>query len=367
VNIIPGSLPEFTTFLEQWIETTKLTLKPSHDAWLREATLLLYGPTGLETLAKAEGYKRPRVYVDWMQAFVDQKKYREALNVADIALNQLPKGIPLRAAIGDLMTFCGEQLQDGRVQFDGLWVSFKAKPSLTKLIALYESAQNADRTSLMKQAAEVIEAHLKGSNRDSFARNWEQDDLERPSRVTKTLLLHAYLFADDLAKALELAKKAASLGWSTDNPQPLFIAYCLIHAAKMPLSKLPNHLKQFWDYALRTSDDSVWIIEDHTNETARRLESTYQTIFETFHDIDEKILTWCLTASHKRVEDIVVNQHRKAYDRAALVTAACTEALKVINPEEATKFFWEIQSKFPRHSSFQAELGRVNIVQGFQK
>ncbi|MBA3814808.1 MAG: hypothetical protein H0X26_10090, partial [Alphaproteobacteria bacterium] len=128
------------------------------------------------------------------------------------------------------------------------------------------------------------------------------------------------------------------------------------------LSNLPVHLKKFWEYALQTSEGSVWRIEGDTNEILQKLETIYQEILLMPRDIDKKMVDWCLMASHKRVEDIVINQHRKAYDRAALVTAACTQALQVINPAEATKFFWEIQSKFPRHSSFQAELGRVNIV-----
>lgn len=339
----------------------KASEKPSHDTWLREATFLLHGSEGLANLARTEGYKRPRVYVDWMKALVEGNNYHEALWAAHTALKQLPEGKPIRAAIGDLMALCGEQLDDEKVQFEGLWISFKAKPDLSKLITLYEKEQSPNRASLMKQAAEVIATHLKQSDTYFFDRSWERDKLESPSRVSLTLLLHAHLFADDLNKAFELAKKGASLGWSTNNPQPLFIAYCLINAAKTPLNNLPLHLKKFWEYALQTSDDSIWNIED-TNNTRQKLEVIYQDIFAIPHETDKKMVDWCLNASHKRVEDIVINQHRKAYDRAALVTAACTETLQIINPSEATNFFWKIQNKFPRHSSFQVELGRVNIV-----
>lgn len=362
VNIITTPLPEFSAFLEQWIEETKTSEKPSHDAWLREATVLLHGSAGLESLARAEGYKRPRIYVDWMKSLVESQKYHDALWAAHTALKQLPEGKPIRAAIGDLMAFCGGQLGDEKVQFEGLWVSLKGKPDLSKLITLHEKEQGSNRVSLMKQAAEIITIRMTQSDTYSFSRSWEKDNLESPSRVSSTLLLHAHLFAEDLGKAFELAKKGASLGWSTNNPQPLFITYCLINAAKTPLNHLPKHLKKFWEYALQTSDDSIWNIEEGTNDIRQKLEDIYQDIFAIPREIDKKMIDWCLNASHKRVEDIVINQRRKAYDRAALVTAACTETLQIINPSEATKFFWEIQNKFPRHSSFQAELGRINIV-----
>ena len=68
VQISTTPLPEFQSFLEQVIQTTKTDLRPSHDAWFREATFLLHGLFGLQTLAKEEGYKRHRVFVDWIQA-----------------------------------------------------------------------------------------------------------------------------------------------------------------------------------------------------------------------------------------------------------------------------------------------------------
>ena len=59
------------------------------------------------------------------------------------------------------------------------------------------------------------------------------------------------------------------------------------------------------------------------------------------------------------VNGIVSKQRRGAYDRAALLTAACTETLKSIKSSEARIFFDRIKSRFPRHSSFQAKLRQV--------
>jgi hypothetical protein len=363
IDISTISLPGFTQFLQEWIEVTQAGEKPSHDAWLREATLLLQGSTGLENLAKREGYKRPRVYVDWMKSLIDTKSFIEALNAGKRALTELPESHPIRAAIGDLITLCGEELKNEKLQQEGRWVSFKAKPDLPKLIILYEQNQSSTGNLLMQQAIEVIESHRKRSNKQSQERNWHRDDIESPSHPSKVLLLHALLFAGDKEKAFDLARKGDSLGWSFgDNPQPLFIAYCLINAIKCSLSYLPPHLKQFWEAALKASRDSVWHVEGDKNDIRQKLEDIYGALFETPRPIDNKMLEWCLEASQKRVEDIVINQHRNAYDRAALLTAACTDTLSITNPPKATEFFWKIQNKFPRHSAFQAELGRINIV-----
>ncbi len=369
INISPALLPDFTPFLQQWIEITQTEEKPSYDARLREATHLLHGSSGLENLAKKEGYKRPRVYLDWMQALIDAKNFTEALNAGEIALTALPEDQPIRAAIGDLIALCGDSLQDEKIQQKGRWISFKMKPDLQKLIVLYEQSHNqnyshtSNSTSLMQQAIELIEHHKENPNQQNYESSWERDDIEKPCRPSTALLLHAILFSGDNNKAFILAKKAQSLGWSSgDNPQPLFIAYCLINATKRSLHQLPSHLKEFWEYALKMSRDSVWYIEGDRNDISQKLEKIYGSLFEKPCPIDQDMLEWCLRASQKRVEDIVSHQRRGAYDRAALLTAACTDTLKITNPMKATEFFLNIQNKFPRHSAFQAELGRINIV-----
>ena len=220
----------------------------------------------------------------------------------------------------------------------------------------------------MQQASEAIETHRKKTSKKTYERSWQRDDIESASHASSTLLLHALLFSGNKDQAFALAKRGESLGWSFgDNPQPLFIAYCLINATKCSLEHLPPHLKQFWEYALKTSRDSVWTIEEDKNDISQKLENIYGKLFENPRPIDPEMLEWCLEAAQKRVEDIVSNQHRRAYDRAALVTAACTDTLKITNPPKATEFFWKIQNKFPRHSAFQAELGRINVVKPSRK
>lgn len=78
-------------------------------------------------------------------------------------------------------------------------------------------------------------------------------------------------------------------------------------------------------------------------------------------EISNEKLNWCLSTAEARVNDIVSKQRRGAYDRAALLTAACTEILKSIKSSEDRIFFDRIKNRFPRHSSFQAELRQVTI------
>lgn len=246
IDISTSPLPNFTQFLQEWIELTRKEEKPSYDAWLREGTFLLHGSAGLENLAKQEGYKRPRVYLDWMNSLIETKKFTEALTAGKTAFSCLPENQPIRAAIGDLLALCGEHPKNEQIQQDGRWISFKSKPDLPKLIALYEQNQSTNRPSLMQQASEAIETHRKKTSKKTYEKSWQRDDIESASHASSTLLLHALLFSGNKDQAFALAKRGESLGWSFgDNPQPLFIAYCLINATKCSLEHLPPHLKQF--------------------------------------------------------------------------------------------------------------------------
>ncbi|MDF1684839.1 MAG: hypothetical protein P1U36_09340 [Legionellaceae bacterium] len=72
-------------------------------------------------------------------------------------------------------------------------------------------------------------------------------------------------------------------------------------------------------------------------------------------------MNWCLQTAEERVCGIVSKQRRGAYDRAALLTIACTEVLQRIEPVEAARFHSKIKSRFPRHSAFQAELRQAEM------
>jgi hypothetical protein len=239
IEISTTPLPELQSFLEQVIQATKIDPRPSHDAWFREATFLLHGLSGLQVLAKEEGYKRHRVFVDWIQALIDQKRFSEALDAVTIALKELPKSNPIRAHIGDLMSECGQNLKDQKIQYNGLWLSFESKPNLTKLLALYHQREGLERQASMKQAAEVINSHIKSPSKYQD-RGSERDQIEQSSRPTQPLLLHAHLLSNDENKAFQLARLGSSLGWSSgENPQPLLVAYCLARATGEPFEKLP--------------------------------------------------------------------------------------------------------------------------------
>lgn len=355
IDISVDPLPDFTEFLKEWMQITQKESEPQFDAWFREAVFLLEGTQGLERLAKLEGAKRPRVFIDWINTLIDSKNYSKALDAVTFALELFPKNQPIRAAIGDLKAFCGEQLQQKDILFDGEWISFEAKPDLSKLIGIYNQTKLSERQFLMHKAVEIIKTYKQTMNGYCSKKHWERDSIETPSNPNNSLLMHAYLFSNQFEQAFKLAKEGQALGWSSaSNPQPVFLAYCFVKITNQPIIQLPNSLRTFLNNVLSNSN------EVHSNELENQLinnlEKGYQELMSLADPLSDEIISWCVIAAENRISAIVSNQYRGAYERAALLTAACAEALKYRSQSQASEFYQRIKNKFPRHTAFQAEL-----------
>lgn len=362
IDISTSPLPEFQTFLHQWIQVVQVETKPSHDAWLREATLLLEGPSGLKALAHKERYKRPRVYVDWVQALIEGQNFTEALSALQASFKDLPNS-PIRAHLADLMMICATQLKDPAIYFQGLWFSFESKPTLAKLIDLYGQEGSFKKETCLQQTVQIIQDHLRKSSVDPYRESWEYDSIEKPADVNKTLLMHAYLFLNRKDQAFQLAKGEKPSGGSQgESTHPFFIAYCLVNVTKRSLDKLPVPLKNLWKNSMQESLSCIGKHDENIADLTQRLNKIYQGLFLDSIPIEKEVIDWCLRASEKRITDIVSNQHRGAYEKAALLTVACTETLKIIEPQQASLFFNTIKNEFSRHSAFQQQLNQFKLL-----
>lgn len=79
VQVSPKPLSDREQFFADWIAFLRQRTDREADAWLREALRLSQGTQGLEALARTEGNKRPRAYLDWLAALEREGKRREIL------------------------------------------------------------------------------------------------------------------------------------------------------------------------------------------------------------------------------------------------------------------------------------------------
>jgi hypothetical protein len=365
IQISPKPLPDQDQFLADWIAFLRGQSGRDADSWLREAIRLSQGTRGLEELARAEGKKHPRAYLDWLAALEQEGKHREVLTAAQEALQTLPDKLPIRAAIADHLCTAATRLNETDTLRAGRWEALVAKPTLARLLDLWEVAPaGEERTRLMQRAAQHVKDYLAHpSGRQEAGTWWGEDGLERPAWIDKSVLAHAYLLAEDWDAARQLAAREKVLGWSSsDNPQGLVLPFFLVLLSDKQPDALPSNLARLWQQRLQNSIGfGYWGgMSDEEESTLKRLERAYADRFSTAslsHGKQEQVLSWCLDVAQQRVNAIVGNQHRRSYGKAAMLIAACAEVLRLRGRSgEAGTLLDDVRNRFPRHRAFQAEL-----------
>ena len=359
IQISPRPLPDREQFLEKWITFLRTQSDSESDAWLREAVRLAQGTQGLEVLARAEGRARPRAYLDWFTALEQEGKHREILAAAQEALQTLAAGLPIRAAIADHLCVAAAQLGDIEAQRAGRWEAFLVRPTLPRLVDLWDVGASAEeRTALMQQAVRHMQDYLAHPpDRQSVA--WpHHDTIESPAWIEPSALAHAYLLAGDFGAAQQLAAGQQVLGWSSSSSsQGLVVAFLLALLSGATPGALPTNLGQIWQWGL---ENSIGFRYSGEAPVLQRLGTAYTECLGGASvpiDRQQEFLSWCLDVAQQRVDAIVSNQYRGSYDKAATVTAACVEVLRARGDEGAADALLdEVRNRFPRHRAFQAEL-----------
>ena len=374
IEISIKPLPDYDRFIEDWIVFLQKQDGSEADVWLREAIRLSRGTAGLEELARAEGKKRPRAYLDWFTALESEGKHREALVAAQEALQALPAKLPIRAAVADHLCAAATRLKETAALRVGRWEAFLVKPTLRRLLDLWNIASDEkERVELMQQAAQHAQNYIAHPSRrqETYGVEWHQDNLEATVWIDKSVLAHAYLLAGDWDAAHQLAAQEKTLGWSSsDNPQGLVVPFFLVLLSGKPLAALPSNLAQLWQRALSTSVGfGEWDDENEEgNKATKRLERTYTERLANASlttDQQKELLSWCQHVAMQRTDDIVGNQHRGSYGKAAELTAACAETLQLQGETgEADAFLDDARNRFPRHRAFQSELDAATLRMG---
>jgi hypothetical protein len=358
IQISPAPLPDYDRFLADWIAFLRGQAGGDADAWLREAVRLAQGTAGLEALARSEGRARPRAYLDWFAALAQEGKHREVLAGSQEALAALEAGLPIRAAIADHLAAAAEKLNELALRRDGRWEAFVAQPILPRLLDLWEAAAGAERVTLMRRAIERLQDRLAHPPADQPAPFADDDGLERPVWASKATLAHACLLAGEFETAHALAAREKELGWSSpENTQGLIVPFFLGLFSGRSFATLPPNLAQLWQAGLQTSASYIAGVGAPVIQRLQRIYAQPIAGTPLSRVKQEELLAWCLSIAKQRVESIVANQHRNSYNKAAQLTVAVAEALRLRGDAAGGSAFQEaIRTRFPRHSAFQSEL-----------
>jgi len=340
-----GEMEGFTDFLAQWKRAlTKAELSDRTAELLMEATQISNGIKGVAALARKWKAKQPRGYVFWIRQLLEERAWDSIIKVGQEGLRVLEPGRQ-REFLAQAIVIAGDALGKPKHVLKGKREKFiSEKTEANFLDMLCEAGKQGRRT-------EEIEAALQS--------------MQHPSAGDHTgtvLLTKIRLLAGKLDKAFLEVKNAGPVGWSGGDTGLVFasiISLAVDHddeagIIRKLLEHYADHRFGYWNdqaydgmkkYAVSFSEEIIASLQKMNCTNAMR----------------KKYLTWAEKIGKHRIEFIVSNKHRRAYERAAQVLGALAEvyACKGSNKKAVELLDRYYHVEFNRYPAFRREVKSV--------
>ena len=338
-------LKGFDSFLSSWktaLAEDDFRIKRIAELQL-EATFMHSGITAVGELARNWGKEQPRGYLFWLQELEREENWEAMRDISSEALVLLPDGREREKAANYLID-AGKQLAKDTIILTGYREQFKSEPSTGRLLNLITEAS---RQQLRKKELEQICIFLS-----------EKDQ----THAEKNLLIKSLLMSGEIDLALRLCEQDKAVGWSFDGGPGLLYGAVL--------------------YLLSDSDSSCTIIHNliesytesgriyfggYADRPVESDSSDFKEILLGLQSIDTSSLDlehyrkWAWDIGQKRVNHIVSNTHRKAYERAAITLCSLAETMAikgdVDNAQSLLHEYYRV--RYNRHPAFRQEMREV--------
>ncbi len=335
----PGEIPGSESFLPAWEEKLK-SCDTSRAAALRlEATLRLYGIGGIARLAREWQSREPRGYLYWIQRLDEEEDRRGMIDACLEALEDLPRNSFREQAAGYLVT-AAKLLGDEKLVLHGRRECFLSAPNENNLLRLLDEAE---KQGVRSNELNAILAF--------------KDEIKACGGSHGHLYIKVLLMAGRLDEAFDEAKNEESVGWAYGKAGVLFSGILSAAVNNAPKAVvIAAMLKEYAKGLYSGFRDGMDEQEGMRCEMAKGLSQVRLTTSDR-----RKYVEWADKIGRDRIERIVSNQRRGAYDRAARVLGALAECCLVLGErEKAASLIKEfVHVKFKRHHAFRSEVKRV--------
>ncbi len=307
---------------------------------LVEVVYFTSGLTGVEKLARKWGSTQPYGYLYWLDRLRQEKRWEEIIKTAKEALKLLKTG-QAREKISDYLTEAGRRAGDTTIVLEGWLEKFYSHPCDANLKALLTEAIKQQQRE--ESLAQVL---------DFYSRQKEL------SSIDESLYVKALLLTGDLENAWKIVKSDKDLGWSSHMSTGLVFGCICTMAADFnenagTIRKLVTFYCENAYYHSAGTNDQADFFRDEiiTGLSQNRLKPSGL----------EPFTEWAFMIGRNRVDGIVSNTHRSAYDRAAWVLVSLAEVYAARGEaQKAKSLFTEYcKVKYNRHSAFKREVKQV--------
>jgi hypothetical protein len=337
-----GRMEGLEAFLPDWKKILSRDETAARPAFLLlEAVHLTEGIAGVSRLARQWKNKQPRGYLFWLELLKKENKQAEIIEIAREGLGTLENGY-FRERVAEFLIDAANEQNDRDHLLFGKRERFLSNRSDQNLLDLVFEAARQNRRD--EEIAEILKFFENSGTTDG-----------KGILFTKVLLM-----AGKLEEAVSEAKNERGLGWSYGKAGVVFGA--VLWSLSGSSGTMPTIDKLLQDYADKIGSYSGRIsIEDGKSPTFFEEITKGLQKRKGIQSRAAECLPWAEKIGNSRINGIVSNQHRGAYNRAAQVLGSLAEAYIAIGKEKKALQLLRhyYHEKYNRFSAFRREMKSV--------
>ncbi len=340
IEALPGDMKDLDSFLKDWISALEKQQSNRAATLLLEAVFFAKGTDGVSDLARKWGDNQPRGYLYWIECLINYGHWKQAAGACLEALDKLPCN-SFREQAAAYLVEAGTHLSDNSLILQGKREQLISVPGEENLLDFVEEAgRQKVRDAELEALQDIIRKSVKSSPGDNIF-------------YTRYLLM-----SGKVKEAFVHAKSESKVGWSYGRAGLVFGGVLYIVCGKNRKAKTINDLLK------RYAEAPVFFSLNGSGNTGT---SMYEEIlkgldqFESGPADEKEFWNWAKKIGRARIDHIVSNKHRGAYDRAAAVLGSLCECLLLCHRKNdaqnlAHEFYF---GKYNRHSAFRREVKSI--------
>jgi hypothetical protein len=343
IDAKPGEMADLQSFLPAWEKALiKRGTKGRPAGLLLETVHRLEGINGVSRLAKEWENSQPQGYLFWLKILKKENDQKGIIRVSREGMKALKEGKP-RERVAEFMMDAAKELNDAEHILLGKRERFFSYMSDQNLLDLVDEATTKGK---------------RGNELDTVIKFFED---RKAIDEGKELYARALLMSGNLNSAFALAKNEKSVGWSSGNNAG--VVFGAILSVLADHSEKAGTIKTILkDYASKRAIYSERFSIDDGKST-----SFYDEIIKGLTQNKEiklqaaEYFSWAEKIGTKRIEHIVSNKHRRAYERAAQALASFAEVYLAMGQKSkaANILHSYYNEKYNRFSAFRKEVKAV--------
>ncbi len=370
-------LPDRDRFLARWRDRLLTEVRRRRragergadaGALLLEAVALRNGAAGLAAFARQHGGLLPQAWREWVRALAAARDPEAALAAAHEAIGALESG-PVRAWACEFVAAAARRRKDREAVLGACREAFRSEPTIVRLSALC-SATTPDRASNLAAEDVVLVRERCSKGRREAGPGVPGYGGVREGRRLLALL---HLLAGDPASAVALVPKGEPRGWSNgEHPGAVVVPWLLVAGCgKEPPAG--SSLAACWGevdhcaspFAAFESFDPAGDLDGPPSEDAAETAAKSLALTSALPAgmaalagaTRARLLEQGAAFARARVEAIVSNKNRGAYERAARLWSGVHDAYVLAgSANEGARQFAELRDRFSRSYRFRERL-----------